>query len=358
MSSFDNIAAQGNTDEIFPVTIDVITVVAPLSGSGATITFVASGGGLVTSVTSVPAVAGTGYPLSTTIAINITGGGGTGAVISATTDGSGAISAFGAILSPGSGYTPGTTTGGATSVQQSPLLGLPVYDWTEVVQEPTTGLYVQPPGARFGQFSVDGSSPMLELNNQTLPAGTTPATIGWARLRTYFNGDSLYEVVCPQAGGSGLATGFVYNNYSGGVTVNIPTNSTWYGASNNKITLPAAGTYLITVVTDAVLIATDITLLSDSPYLNLYGALSANGTGPGLGSPMFPIVSNYGNYSAYTQSKEAFGGLYTFRYSVTVTGSQVVYFIAQTIVNNGAHGGIGYCNCPDVFLTMDYVQTA
>jgi hypothetical protein len=82
-------------------------------GSGATATFTASGGA-ITGVTTTPVAGGTGYPASATINLTVTGGGGTGGIIQATTNGSGVITGFSATqIAAGTGYT--DTTGAATS---------------------------------------------------------------------------------------------------------------------------------------------------------------------------------------------------------------------------------------------------
>lgn len=83
------------------------------AGSGATVTFTVSGGA-INAVTTTPAAGGTGYPASATFNLNVTGGGGAGGQVLATTNGSGVVTGFSATpVSAGSGYT--GTTGAATS---------------------------------------------------------------------------------------------------------------------------------------------------------------------------------------------------------------------------------------------------
>jgi hypothetical protein len=83
------------------------------TGSGATVTFAVSAG-KITTVTASPAAAGSGYPVSATIYLTVTGGSGTLGVVKATTNSSGQVSAFATTpTNPGSGYT--AETGAATS---------------------------------------------------------------------------------------------------------------------------------------------------------------------------------------------------------------------------------------------------
>lgn len=90
------------------------------SGSGATVTFTATAGA-ITSVTTTPVAGGTGYPASATIYLNVTGGGGTGGIVSATTNASGVVTSFSATqVAGGSGYT--STVGAATSTGTQHLL--------------------------------------------------------------------------------------------------------------------------------------------------------------------------------------------------------------------------------------------
>ena len=82
-------------------------------GTGATVTFTVSGGGLNV-VTTLPATGGTGYPASSTVNLLVTGGGGTYGIVQGTTNGSGIITAFNATpVMIGTGYS--GTTGAATS---------------------------------------------------------------------------------------------------------------------------------------------------------------------------------------------------------------------------------------------------
>lgn len=87
--------------------------VAVVAGSGATVTFTVSSGAIA-AVTATPAAAGSGYPASSTIYLNVTGGSGTGGIVTATTDGSGVVTAFATTpFAAGSGYS--GTTGAATA---------------------------------------------------------------------------------------------------------------------------------------------------------------------------------------------------------------------------------------------------
>lgn len=77
----------------------------------------------------------------------------------------------------------------------SPLAGKFVYDWVEQTWDAFTGEYEDAEPGRLGNFSVDGFSPALELNNQDV----TVPTIAWLRLRGVANGDHLFEFYAGRA---------------------------------------------------------------------------------------------------------------------------------------------------------------
>ena len=89
----------------------------PPTGSGAFVNFTASSGA-ITSVTATPASGGSGYPVSTTFNLDVAGG--TGGIVSATTNSSGNVTSFSATpIAGGSGYT--TATWAATSANVSTI---------------------------------------------------------------------------------------------------------------------------------------------------------------------------------------------------------------------------------------------
>ena len=82
----------------------------PISASGATVSFTASNG----SITSVTGASGSGYPVSSTFDLLVTGGGGAGGVVQVMTDASGNIVDFATSpVAGGSGYS--STSSAATS---------------------------------------------------------------------------------------------------------------------------------------------------------------------------------------------------------------------------------------------------
>jgi hypothetical protein len=102
-------------------------IVFACQGSGATVTFTVSGGGLNV-VTTTPAAGGTGYPASSTVNLLVTGGSGTYGIVQGTTDGSGVITAFSATpVMVGSGYS--GTTGAATSADMPWMDGTGGWDF-------------------------------------------------------------------------------------------------------------------------------------------------------------------------------------------------------------------------------------
>ena len=114
------------------------------SGSGATVTFTVSGGA-ISSVTAMPAAGGSGYPASSIFNLYVSGGGGTGGVVQATTNASGVVTAFAsAPITPGSGYT--ATTGSTTASSERS------YNLS-----PNTN----------AEFSIDGGANDLARFNQT-----------------------------------------------------------------------------------------------------------------------------------------------------------------------------------------------
>ncbi len=86
--------------------------VVATTGSGAQVSFTAVGG-VITSVDSTPAAKGSGYPDSSTFDLMVTGGGGSGGVVQATTNANGVVTSFG-LVAGGSGYTTLTTANTAT----------------------------------------------------------------------------------------------------------------------------------------------------------------------------------------------------------------------------------------------------
>jgi hypothetical protein len=87
--------------------------VVATTGSGAELSFTAAGG-VLTSVDSTPVAGGNGYPDSSTFDLAVTGAGGSGGVVQATTNASGAVTSF-SLLEGGSGYTTtGATAGSPT----------------------------------------------------------------------------------------------------------------------------------------------------------------------------------------------------------------------------------------------------
>lgn len=97
---------------------DPSATVFPTDASGATVTFTVSTGAL-NAITTTPAAGGTGYPASSTFILNVTGGGGTGGQVLATTNSSGVVTAFAATaVTAGSGYS--NTTGAATAGTDNP----------------------------------------------------------------------------------------------------------------------------------------------------------------------------------------------------------------------------------------------
>ena len=82
-----------------------------VAGTGAEVSFNAKGGA-ITSV-STPAAGGSGYPANSTFDLAVTGGGGSGGVVQATTNSSGVVTKFANLPdSPGNGYS---TTGAANT---------------------------------------------------------------------------------------------------------------------------------------------------------------------------------------------------------------------------------------------------
>lgn len=110
-ASGDTVVANGVT-----VTIDqnaTVTQVRTLElGSGATVGIVAAGA--ITSVSAAPPSGGSGYPVSSTFTLAVTGGGGTGGRVTATTNSSGVIISYATTpAAAGSGYI--TNAAAATS---------------------------------------------------------------------------------------------------------------------------------------------------------------------------------------------------------------------------------------------------
>lgn len=80
----------------------------------AQVTFTATGG-VITSVTAIPAAGGSGYPANSTLDLTVTGGRGVDGVVAATTNANGVVINF-ALVSSGTGYS--STTGAATAANE------------------------------------------------------------------------------------------------------------------------------------------------------------------------------------------------------------------------------------------------
>ena len=173
-------------------------------GSGATVTFTVSGS-VINAVTTTPAAGGSGYTPSSTLYLNVTGGGGTGGVVTATTNAYGVVTAFGATpYNGGTGYT--GTTGATTSWTSTNYQ----FDW--VVMSDNAAVATT---RRFSLFTF----------NRTM---NTPGVSPWA-----FQG----FITASYPGGGNLTCrghAVIYNTYAvgtAGVTQNntgvTGTNTTW-----------------------------------------------------------------------------------------------------------------------------------
>ena len=166
-------------------------------GSGATVTFTVSSG-VINAVTTTPAAGGSGYTPSSTLYLNVTGGGGTGGVVTATTNAYGVVTAFAA--SPyygGTGYT--GTTGATTS-----WTATNTYDWV-VLSDNAAAANTR----RFQLYTF----------NRTM---NTPGVSPWA----YYG---FITATYPNSGGASAMTcrghAVVYNTYAVG-TAGVTNNNT------------------------------------------------------------------------------------------------------------------------------------
>lgn len=130
-------------------------------GSGATIDITAVAGAITAVVVN---AAGTLYPVSTTVYLNITGGGGTGGIVSVATNSSGGITGTVTILAAGSGYT--TTAGCATTNYLAASLKAIVNNTNSI-----TALMVIDGGAAYS------SAPTVTIGAPSQPTATGTAVL-------------------------------------------------------------------------------------------------------------------------------------------------------------------------------------
>jgi hypothetical protein len=139
------------------------------SGNGATVTFAVTAG-VISSVTATPAAGGSGYPPSSTFNLPVTGGGGMGGFVQATTNSSGVVTAFAflpGITSGGTGYS--NTTGAATG---GVVLGTttPDYELQVAANEQVEANLPQ----KYGQ----GFSTALSIASTTVEGGSVASASG------------------------------------------------------------------------------------------------------------------------------------------------------------------------------------
>jgi hypothetical protein len=231
-STWDNTTAlPATTDTVvangYTVTIDQsaqCTQIQTLAiGSGATVTFTASAGA-ITSVTTTPPAGGTLYPVSSTFPLLVTGGGGTGGRVTATTNASGVITSYSATpAAGGTGYS--TTTGAATSASGGGFTLADGVTLTAAVLAGTTTC-----------LTYAGASP-----NSASVVGNVTGSVGTAGMHgAAMNGTGTLNVTgnCLGASGSGLVC------FSTG-TVTIVGQCTG-GTSGEGALLLGAGTMTIT----------------------------------------------------------------------------------------------------------------
>jgi len=186
--------AVGTTDPFTTVATSNPSTVVATTGSGAQLSFTAAGG-VITSVASTPAAGGTGYPASSTFDLAVTGGGGTGGVVQATTNGSGVVTSF-SLVTGGSGYTtPGTTTGSTGSGAQvsfSEAGGI----ITSVASTPAAGGTGYPHSSTFDLMVTGGSGGVVQATTNSSGVVTSfslvDGGVGYTGTTTDLAGVTIY----------------------------------------------------------------------------------------------------------------------------------------------------------------------
>lgn len=153
------------------------------AGSGATVTFTVTGGAL-NAITTTPAAAGSGYPASSTIFLAVTGGGGTGGVVQATTGSGGTVTAFSATsVFAGSGYS--GTTGAATAVTATVYLPESTTNGDDSLLS-STGTYL---GYANDTSPTPAAANVVALNtNYLVLTGTAGHVLNWSIVKSGFAG--------------------------------------------------------------------------------------------------------------------------------------------------------------------------
>ena len=247
-------------------------------GSGATVTFTATASGLLNAITTAPVAVGSGYPINTNIFLRVTGGGGTGGIIQASTTTTGTINSFSATCAyPGSGYT--GTTGATTAVFADTV----TYDYN-VQMLPM--LAITPLAASPPAFVTSGIG---TLSGTTFTPLTAPGWAGSNALSSYYFG--LY---------TGQQSGIVWYANSANTTTAATLTSPPAVGSGCTITLTTVGG----VITGAALNVAGTTYgTSGNPvYLNLTtggtgGIVSCSVSNTGVITGVIAIIAGGTGYS-------------------------------------------------------------
>jgi hypothetical protein len=174
-------------------------------GSGATVTFTVTSN-VITGVTASPPAGGSGYTPNSTLYLNVTSGGGTGGIVTATTNAYGVVTSYSTTpYNGGSGYT--GTTGATTSWTSTNYQ----YDWVVLSDNAT---------------AANTRRYQLYTFNRTM---NIPGVSPWA-----FQG--FITATYPNSGGATAMTcrghGVIYNTYAVGTA----------GVTNNNAAVTGSGT--------------------------------------------------------------------------------------------------------------------
>jgi hypothetical protein len=356
------------------------------SGAGAEAYFTAVGGA-ISSVTTKPAAGGSGYPASSTFDLEVTGGGGSGGLVQATTDSSGVVKAFAALpAQAGSGYS--TTPPGVGATTTNPLALGKLDAGTGTIQLDANGSLVNGnPGGNNGINLIAGAVDLVETGpGSSIGVSFQPITTSIGALTATTNDGGVYiansgpgltinSIVADQGGQAPVVSNgqIVYNQ--------TPSSSTpTFASGDEDVSISSTGA----IVLNSVTATRDVTITSgayiaegnaQSPKIVAQkGDLIAKGTAdyrgqvtfanPGTGAEAYFTAGGAGGaITSVTTTPAAGGSGYpassTFPLQVTGGGGSGGVVLATTdssgVVTLFAalpvSAGSGYSNAPTVPAT-------
>jgi hypothetical protein len=133
-----------------------------IQGSGCTLNLTTSGGAITSATVN---AGGTGYSVSATVTLEVTGGGGTGGFVNVTTNSSGVVTGVSSVANGGTGYS--NTTGAATRAEAQGWVVDPINGVTPDPNNPSHFIRYQDPNGNLARVILDGNGRPYDPNKAT-----------------------------------------------------------------------------------------------------------------------------------------------------------------------------------------------